>query len=118
MSRKLNEKQLAAVEYLAAPNMSGMTNDEIAEAVGVNRATFYRWKQQDAFQKAVQKAVIRNVHDRLGDIYEAAIDAVIDEKNAAMFRTILQSAGMLTEKVEVESKQAGVDIDGMRAEIE
>lgn len=118
MAKRLTEEQLAAVEYLALPNKGGLTNDQIAEMVGVDRSTLYRWKNDDDFQKAVQKAVIRNVHDRLGDLYNAAIDAVVDEKNAAMFRTIIQSAGMLTEKVEVESKQSAHNVDDLRAEIE
>lgn len=119
MAKRLSEKQLAAVEYLAAPKKGGLTNDQIADEVGVDRATLYRWKNDEDFNKAVQKKVVRNVNDRLGGMFDAAINSVEEEHNAAMFRTILQAAGMLTEKHEVETKKNdSKDVSELKAEIE
>lgn len=117
--RRLNEKQLMAVEYLSTPNRAGMTFKEIAEEVGVAEQTLHRWRKDDAFYNAVNKAIIRKSQDRLPDMVDAAIDGVIDEKNAALFRTIMQAHGLLTDKIEVDAgSTAKADVDEMRKKIE
>jgi hypothetical protein len=47
-------------------------------------------------------------------------DHIIEQGNAAMFRTLLQAHGMLTEKVDMNTtgNGSGGDIDTMKAEIE
>jgi len=79
----------------------------------------HRWRKDDAFYNAVNKAIIRKSQDRLPDMVDAAIDGVIDEKNAALFRTIMQAHGLLTDKLEVDaSSTAKADVDEMRKKIE
>lgn len=117
--KKLNELQYAAVALLALPQRGGMTYDEIAEKVGVSRQTLYEWRNQDAFNDELKKQVLRNAVEHLPDMYAAVPRHVIEEGNAALFRTYIQSLGMLTEKVEVESKDGNAaNIDEMKAEIE
>jgi AcrR family transcriptional regulator len=119
MSKRLNDKQLAAIAILATPGRSGLTYDEVAERVGVSRQALYEWRNQDAFNDEMKKQVLRNAVEHLPDMYASIPKHVIEDGNAALFRTYIQSLGMLTEKVEVDNKSAGsADVDAMRAEIE
>lgn len=116
--RGLNEKQMAAIEYLAMPKRGGLTYDEIAENVGVARSTLSEWRKQDRFNQALNRRIVQLSQDRMADVFEAAIDGIIEDRNAAIFRTFLQAHGMLTDKVEVETKDKGADVDAIKAEIE
>ena len=116
--RKLNELQLQAIALLAQPQRGGMTYEEIAKKVGVSRQTLYEWRNMDEFNEELKKQVLRNSVEYLPDMYAAVPRHVIEEGNAALFRTFLQSLGMLTEKVEVNTPDEKVDIDSIKAEIE
>lgn len=117
--RRLNEKQIAAIEFLALPNRGGLSYEEIAEQVGVDRATLYRWRKEDYFNDELKRQIVRNTIERLPDVMASIPDHIIKDGNAAMLRTLLQTHGMLTDKVEVETKgNSGEDIDNMKAEIE
>ena len=115
--RRLNEKQIAAIAILALPKRGGMTYEQIADEVGVNRDTLNRWRKQDAFNEELKNEIIRRTLDRLPDVMDSVPDHIIRDGNAALFRTLLQAHGMLTEKVEVDTKQ-GVDTDELRQRIE
>lgn len=116
--RRLNEKQWAAIALLAQPKRGGMTYKQIAEEVGVSEQTLHNWRKLDHFNEEVKKQVLRNSIDRLPEIFDSVPNHIIKDGNAAMFRTLLQSLGMLTEKVEVENKTGESDIDSIKAEIE
>ncbi len=117
--RRLNEKQIAAIEYLSIPGRGGLTYAEIAERVGVTERQLYNWRQDDDFSDAVTKRTIRNSAEYLPDIMASVPKHIIEEGNAAMFRTYLQSIGALTEKLEVKSSGDGDgDVDKIREEIE
>ncbi|MBS4195340.1 phBC6A51 family helix-turn-helix protein [Lederbergia citri] len=120
MAKRLSELQYAAIAILAMPKRGGMTYDQVAEKVGVSRQTLYEWRNQDAFNDEMKKQVLRNAIEHLPDMYASIPQHVIQEGNAALFRTYLQSLGMLTEKVEVDNKSGNgsADIDAMKAEIE
>lgn len=119
MAKRLNEKQIAAIEYLALPKRGGLTYEEIAERVGVTDRTIRNWKRDETFIRELNKAIVRNTQERLPEVFEAAVEAIINEKNAAMFRTLLQAHGLLTEKHEIETKQgANTDLEALKAEIE
>jgi hypothetical protein len=118
-SRKLNDKQYAAIALLAMPKRGGLTYDQVAEQVGVSRQTLYEWRNNDVFNDEMKKQVLRNAVEHLPDMYASIPKHVIEDGNAALFRTYIQSLGMLTEKVEVDNKNAGnTDVDAMKAEIE
>lgn len=119
MAKLLNEKQYAAIAILAQPNRGGLKYDEVAERVGVSRQTLYEWRKDDAFNDELKRQIMRNTLDRLPDVMASIPDHIINDGNAAMFRTLLQAHGMLTDKVEVESKGGQVaDVSQMKAEIE
>lgn len=119
MAKKLSEKQYAAIEYLSLPKRGGMTYEQIAEEVGITDRTLRDWRKEDAFNEELKRQVVRNTLDRLPEIMASTADHIINDGNAAMFRTLLQAHGMLTERVEVDNKTAGAtDVDAMKAEIE
>ncbi|SET41997.1 Helix-turn-helix of insertion element transposase [Oceanobacillus limi] len=120
MAKRLSEKQIAAITILAQPKMNGMTNDQIAEEVGVDRSTLYRWKNDDTFNEELKRTIMRNTLDRLPEVMASIPDHIINDGNAAMFRTLLQAHGVLTEKHEINTKSSGdsTDIDAMKAELE
>lgn len=115
---KLNDKQYAAIAILSQPNRAGLTFKQVAEAVGVSEQTIHNWRKNDDFNEEVKRQVMRNTIDRLPDIVQSMADAVIEDRNAAMARTILQAHGMLTDKVEVSTQDGNKDVDAIKAEIE
>lgn len=118
-SRRLSEKQIAAIEILSRPNRGGMTYDQIAKEVGVARSTLFEWKKQDYFNEALKKEIVRKTQDRLPEVFDSIIDNIIETGNAAAFRTLLQTHGMLTDKVEVNQNNADTTkVDDIKAEIE
>lgn len=116
-NNRLNDKQILAVEIISTPKRAGLTYKEVAEEVGVNESTIHRWRKQDNFYEAVNKAVVRKSQGRLADMFEAAIDGVIEDKNAALFRTIIQTHGLLTDKIEVTSGESDDSVDDMKERI-
>lgn len=116
--RKLNDKQYAAVAVIAQPKRGGMTYKQVAEHVGIAESTLHEWRKLDAFNDAIKTQVLRNAVDHLPDMFASIPKHVIDDGNAALFRTYVQTLGMLTEKVEVKTSGSSVDVDDMKATIE
>lgn len=117
MSNRLNEKQIAAIAILSQPKRT-MTYEQIANEVGVAKSTLFEWKKLDAFDKALNREIVRVTKDRLPDVFDSIIDNIKETGNAAAFRTLIQAHGMLTDKFEIESKTSGTNADDIRAEIE
>ena len=118
MAKKLTEKQYAAIEILAQPGRAGLTYQEIADRVGVSRKTLHEWRKQDAFNDEMIRQVKRNAVEHLPDMFASIPKHVIEDGNGALFRTYIQSLGMLTEKYEVETKEGGTtNIDEIKAKI-
>lgn len=115
---RLNEKQIAAIAIMSQPNRGGLTYDEVAKEVGVARSTIFEWKKQDDFHNALKAEIVRNTSDRLPEVFSSMIDNIVETGNAAAFRTLVQMHGLLTEKVEVNTKASGDNVDAMKAEIE
>ncbi len=116
---KLNDLQYAAIEILSQPKRGGMTYKEVAEAVGVAEQTLHRWRKDDNFDKALREQVMRNTSERFPEVMQSIPDHIIEDGNAAMFRTLLQAYGMLTEKHEVETKSNDENnVEDMRKELD
>lgn len=113
---KLTDKQYAAITYLSIPKRGGLTFEEVAAEVGVDVKTLREWRKRDDFNTELKNEIVRVTLDRLPEIMASIPDHIINDGNAALFRTLLQSHGMLTEKHEVEAKGAGaIDVDAIRA---
>lgn len=118
-SRRLSEKQIAAIEILSRPKRGGMTYEQIAKEVGVAKSTLFEWRKQDYFNEALKKEIVRKTQDRLPEVFDSIIDNIIETGNAAAFRTLLQAHGMLTDKVDVNHNNPdSTKIDEIKAEIE
>ncbi|MFJ7665343.1 phBC6A51 family helix-turn-helix protein [Lysinibacillus sp. NPDC097162] len=115
---KLNDKQYAAIAILSQPKRGGLTYDQVAEQIGVSRTTLTNWRKQDDFNEELKREIMRRTIDRLPEIMDAIPDIIINEGNAAMFRTLLQAQGLLTDKVEVSTQGNTEDIDAIKAKLE
>lgn len=115
---RLSEEQIAAIEYLAIPKRGGLTYAQIAEKVGVSERTLYQWRQDDVFYNELNRRIVRSLSDRLPEMMASIPDHVINDGNAALFRTAMQSLGLLTDKVEIDTKSSTTDMDAMQAEID
>ena len=115
---KLNDKQYAAITILAQPKRAGLTLEQVAEQVGISRRQLLEWRKQDDFNDELKRQIMRDTIDRLPEVMASIPDHIINDGNAAMFRTLLQAQGLLTEKVEVSSQGNTTDVDAIKAEIE
>lgn len=92
-------KQLKAIEYLARPG--DMTFDEIAVELDIDKATLWRWRRVEAFQKAVTDLSYSCLKDELPRVYRSLADKAIDGNVKAM-ELLLKYAGNFVEKIETK----------------
>lgn len=116
--RYLNENQYKAIGLL----LEGKKNQDIAEELGVHRNTITNWLKEDTFQAELRKAATRHSQHRLGELISRMYEVAINEGSAAMAKLILQSQGMLTDKVIVDQtitkKEGIIDYEAIDEEIE
>lgn len=120
MAKKaLTADQTVAVEWLSLPRKGGKTYAEIAAMCGVTDRTLENWRKDATFDAELKRAIIRNNSARLPELVESLADIAIRDGNAAMAKLALQVNGMLTDKVEVETKGDGAtDVESLRQRIE
>ncbi|QIG62613.1 HTH domain-containing protein [Sporosarcina phage Lietuvens] len=118
MAKKLTDKQYAAITLLSLPKRGGLTYEQVAEQVGVTRKTLAEWRRKDEFNDELKREIVRTTLDSMPDIMASIPAHIINDGNAALFRTLLQAHGMLTDKVEVETKGSGSDVDAIKARLE
>ena len=116
--KRLTEKQVAAITILAQPKRAGLTYEQVADQVGVSRQTLHEWRKDTRFNDELKKEIVRNTLDDLPEIMKSVPQHIIKDGNAALFRTLLQAHGLLTEKVEVANVAGDSDADAIKAEIE
>ncbi len=116
--KRLTEKQVAAITILAQPKRAGLTYEQVADQVGVSRQTLHEWRKDTKFNDELKKEIVRNTLDDLPEIMKSVPQHIIKDGNAALFRTLLQAHGLLTEKVEVANVAGDSDADAIKAEIE
>jgi len=115
---KLNAEQYAAIAILSQPKRGGLNYEQVAEQVGIDVRTLYNWRQDDRFNDELKRKIMRDTIERLPEVMASVPDHIINDGNAAMFRTLLQAQGLLTEKVELEQRNVGdVDIEAIRAKL-
>jgi AcrR family transcriptional regulator len=119
MLKRLETHHMIALQILALPKRGGMTMDEIATEAGVSRRVIYDWIQDPLFDRELKKEIVRQTTARLPEIMESLTEAVIKDHNAAAAKLLLQVNGMLTDKIEVETKVSdATDTDALRAKLE
>lgn len=118
MAKSLNAEQTVAIEWLSRPRRGGKTYEEVAAICGVHLNTLKKWRKDSTFDTELKRAIIRENSDRLPELIESLADIAIRDGNAAMAKLALQVNGMLTDKVEVETKgDTVVDVDTLRERI-
>lgn len=70
---RLSARQLKLVEWLATPkaNHHPPTQELLADEMGINASTIYRWKQGKILQRAVIKRARELIEEDLPEIYGA-----------------------------------------------
>ncbi|WP_046214803.1 phBC6A51 family helix-turn-helix protein [Paenibacillus wulumuqiensis] len=118
-ARALTTEMYIAIKWMALPKRGGKTYEELAELVGVHRATLFEWKKNPVFEAELKREMIRNTQDKLPELLDSLIDIAIADGNAAMAKLALQVNGMLTDRVEIETKDSsdGVDLDALKDRI-
>lgn len=108
-------KQLKAIELLAQPGEK--TFDDIAQELDIDKATLWRWRRVEAFQKAITDLAYSCLKDELPKVYKSLADKAINGNVKAM-ELLLKYAGNFVEKI--ETKVSGdLDIGGITdAELE
>jgi hypothetical protein len=70
------------------------------------------------FDRELKREIMRSTVDRLPEIMASIPDHIINDGNAALFKTLLQANDMLTDKVELTTDlSSGKDIDAIKARI-
>ncbi|WP_337102348.1 phBC6A51 family helix-turn-helix protein [Paenibacillus sp. YIM B09110] len=116
--KSLNTEHYVAIRYLALPKSERPTVEKIAEECGVHRATIFEWKKDPLFDTELKRQMVRNSTDMLPDLIESLPKIAIRDGNAAMAKLALQINGLLTDKVEVETKDSGgTDVEALAKRI-
>lgn len=119
MAKQLTAEQFIAIEWLAKPRKGGKTYEEIASICGVTARTLENWRKDATFDAEFKRAIVRENSAKLPELVDSLSTIAIRDGNAAMAKLALQVSGMLTDKIEVESKDGeGTDLAALRARIE
>lgn len=114
MAKQLTQEQYDAIAWMAQPKRGGKTYDELAEIIGVHRSTLFEWKKNPVFEAELKRQMVRNSQDKLPELIDSLSTIAMRDGNAAMAKLALQINGLLTDKVEVETKDDGSrDLDAL-----
>jgi hypothetical protein len=90
----LSDRQRRAVNLL----VRGMSATQVAQAVGVDRRTLYRWRRQRAFTSALnrdRRALRRDADDRLVQLLPVALNVLQRHLDDPYDRTAYRAAALL-----------------------
>lgn len=110
-----NEKQLLAIELLARAEYEGMTQQQIAEEVGVDARTIRRWNQDKRFKNAVGRKSMELITELSPVIFKTTAeflqskDQRVQAKGVDVF--LKASATIEAKNKEEEQNNKEVDVD-------
>lgn len=113
-------EQQMALELLALPNKGGYTFEEIASMCNISEKQLRRWRQQEGFQKEIQRRVLMRVNEQLADVMDTTLKRAVGG-SAKHSELILKSLGLLHDRHEVIAKAVPVteqSNEDIEAEIE
>lgn len=110
-----NEKQLLAIELLARAEYEGMTQQQIADEVGVDARTIRRWNQDKRFKDAVGRKSMELITELSPVIFKTTAeflqskDQRVQAKGVDVF--LKASATIEAKNKEEEQNNKEVDVD-------
>ena len=110
-----NEKQLLAIELLARAEYEGMTQQQIADEVGVDARTIRRWNQDKRFKDAVGRKSMELITELSPVIFKTTAeflqskDQRVQAKGVDVF--LKASATIKAKNREEEQNNKEVDVD-------
>lgn len=107
--KALSATQYEAIDLLVLRGKQKMTKGAIANKLGINPRTLRRWEQDPMFIAEYKRLVVQATTSRMPEILDALTDAVIEDKNAAAARLLLQMHGMLKQTVEITHNDKPID---------
>lgn len=117
----LSATQKKACEMLVMKDINKMTNDEIAEACGVDRSTFYRWKQKKEFNDYLNSLADEFQRSFLSDAFAELRKIMMYGKPHEKLKAvelILKNQGKLKETTELNANVKNeVNVDDFLAQL-
>lgn len=110
-----NEKQLLAIELLARAEYEGMTQQQVADEVGVDARTIRRWNQEKSFKDAVGRKSMELITELSPVIFKTTAeflqskDQRVQAKGVDVF--LKASATIEAKNKEEEQNNKEVDVD-------
>jgi len=104
--RKFGDKQILAIEILSQPKRGGLLYSQVADAVGVDEKTLFRWRQNPEFVEAITRKAIMNLHADLPEVFSATLNRA----KAGEVRSVdllLKLVGLMVDKAEIEVAEKG-----------
>jgi len=109
-AKRFTAKQLKAIELLARPD-NELSLQQIADQLGINQSTLWRWRRNEDFQKAVTELAYSCLKDELPNLFKSLASKAIGGNVKAM-ELMLKYAGNYVEKIETRVS-GDLDLGGM-----
>lgn len=111
----LSATQKKACELLIMKDINKMSNDDIAEAVGVDRSTLYRWKQKKEFNDYLNNLADEFQRSFLSEAFSELRKIVAYGKSHERLKAIelvLKNQGKLKDTTDINATvKQDVDVD-------
>jgi len=111
VSMDLTEQQLEAIDLLTTRQTPRLKKQDIADKIGISARTLQRWQRNPAFEAAYKREIVSKTTGRLPAVFNAMIDAVIEDRTASAARLVLQANGLLGPERVTVSKGPAKTID-------
>lgn len=105
--KRIDSTMLRACELMAMKDINGMSNDDIARELGINRATLYRWRQRPEFNDKLTEITEEFQRSFLTDAYAELRKIMMYGKSHEKLKAIellLKNQGRLKEVKETTAK--------------
>ncbi len=116
---ELTSKQIQCISELVMKDVTGKTNEEIAESLGINLGTLYRWRKNKMFNERLSQEAEELQRSYLADTYVELRKIINSSKSSPAHKIkaieiMLKNQGRLKEvqetKVDVNVQSDADDI--------